>query len=182
AIAEAGSDATGIAQRTVGIRDRHQQRADRVGPHTVAGAPARHDALLRAGVAELQPVAAAPPFAIRRIGTLGHDALEPEFAARSERGLEIVARLRGHADEVVLAHETLEARTTLGVGQRGERAPALLEHIEHVVLDPDGLARALDIARVGESGTLLDAPEARHAALVGGHDLAVEHHVTAHGF
>ena len=165
-VVEAGADLAGVAQPAV-LVVADQQRAEVRARALRRRVAADHQLLL--GVAlELAPVARAGG-AVGAVGALGDDALEALAAGLAEELLAVLVAMRREADRVRRSAARRRSSALRSRSGRSRTSRAVeAQDVEQVEEDRHALARAA-----------LEAREARDAAAVERHDLAVDDEVPA---
>ncbi len=123
---------------------------------------------------DLDPAVGPPTGLVVAIRALGHDALQPLLAGGRQEGLAVSAHHVGRAPRRSLELERLERLATLFVGGAQQRAPVEPQQVEEHIGDGDLLHTSARRGLVGDVDPPLQALEAGQAALVEGHQLAVQ--------
>ena len=175
AVREAASNPAAVAQGAAGVVVAHEEGPDARLALALAGHPAADHELLAALVLHLRPGTAAAARLVDGVESLGDHALEPLLGARLEQGAPLARVGARGSPRGPLEPELLQPRAALLVGEPHQRVAVQVEEVEDHVGGGDLPGPPLDAAISHQMHAVLEPLEARAAALVERHDLAVEH-------
>src|SRR5262249_44287554 len=118
-LVEPGADATGVAERTVGVVIAEEQRAERRRARTFAREPAAHGELLLVLQLVLEPGGRAPARLVPAVDALGDDALERELLADGDGRVARPDRVRRDAPRRAVLDELAQQPPPRLVGEAG---------------------------------------------------------------